>query len=235
MSANIAPVQYQEHKALKVNVDANYKHVSNQHMIPLVASEFIQAATSFPIVFVKQRETGKFKAIALTGFDESENVVFTGDKVNANYIPLNVRRHPFSIGAVSANSEDMLLCIDLDSATVNQEQGVALFNEDETLTKEIESVGRMLTDLLAKDEATTIMVDFLVEHDLIQPADLTLRLADETKQLNGLYKVDEEALRSLEDDVALALYKKHYFPAIYAHLSSLNQIQRLLSLKAQQV
>ena len=56
---NMIPLDSVKHKNLRINVDRNYSHVSNQNMTPLLASEFIPASTNFPIVFVKQQETGK--------------------------------------------------------------------------------------------------------------------------------------------------------------------------------
>jgi hypothetical protein len=86
---------------------------------------------------------------------------------------------------------------------------------------------------LAKDAATDIFIAFLVENDLLQPAQVKLSLGKEgDKKLNGLYKVDEEALNELSDEEVLTLYKRKYFPAIYAHLASLSQFNRLLQLKS---
>ena len=72
-----------------------------------------------------------------------------------------------------------------------------------------------------------------MEHNLLHASELSVNLGDEGKQkLNGIYKVDEEALNNLSDEVVLTLYQRKYFPAIYAHLASLSQINRLLQLKA---
>jgi hypothetical protein len=91
----------------------------------------------------------------------------------------------------------------------------------------------MLTDILAKDAATDVFIAFLVDNDLLQPAEVKLTLGEEgERQLNGLYKVDEEALNELSDELVLTLYKRKYFAAIYAHLASLGQFDRLLQLKS---
>lgn len=229
---NMIPLDSVKHKKLRINVDPNYSHVSQQNMTPLLASEFLKASTNFPIVFVKQSETGKFKSVGLLGLDAGENLIFSEDKVRTNYIPVNIRRYPFAAGAKTQDEDEMVLCIDQNSALLNEEEGLEVFDESGAISPQTQQVTELLTDMLAKDAATDIFIAFLVEHDLLQPAEVKLTLGKEgVRQLNGLYKVDEEALNELSDEEALTLYKRQYFAAIYAHLASLSQFERLLQLK----
>lgn len=229
---NMIPLDSAKHKSLRINVDRNYSHISNENMTPLLASEFLQSSSNFPIVFVKQQETGKFKSVALMGLKAGENLIFSDNKVRTNYIPVNIRRYPFSAAEVSEDSAEFALCIDENSQLLNEEEGVEIFDTDGNLSEATQQVSKFFIDILAKDKATDIFIDFLVEQDLLQPAELTLKLGDEgNKKINGIYKVDEEALNELSDDKALTLYKRKYFAAIYAHLASLSQFNRLLQLK----
>jgi hypothetical protein len=230
---NMIPLDSVKHKNLRINVDRNYSHVSHQNMTPLLASEFLSASTNFPIVFVKQPDTGQFKSVGLLGLDAGENLVFSNNKVRSNYIPVNIRRYPFAAGAKTADESEMVLCIDENSVLLNEKEGVEIFDENGAPSKSTQQATTMLTDILAKDAATDIFIAFLVEHDLLQPAEVKLTLGEEGgRQLNGLYKVDEEALNELSDDEVLTLYKRKYFAAIYAHLASLSQFKRLLQLKS---
>lgn len=230
---NMIPLDSVKHKNLRINVDRNYSHVSNQNMAPLLASEFLSASTNFPIVFVKQQETGKFKSVGLLGLNAGENLVFSNDKVHSNYIPVNVRRYPFAAGAKTADESEMMLCIDVNSVLLNEKVGVQIFDEDGKPSESTQQVTKLLTDILTKDAATDVFISFLVENDLLQPAEVKLKLGEEgDRQLNGLYKVDEEALNELSDELVLTLYKRKYFAAIYAHLASLSQFNRLLQLKS---
>jgi hypothetical protein len=230
---NMVPLDSVKHKNLRINVDRNYTHVNDQNMVPLLASEFLPASTNFPIVFVKQQETGKFKSVGLLGLNAEENLVFSNGKVHSNYIPVNVRRYPFAAGGTNESESEMILCIDENSALLNEKQGMKIFDEDGKPSQSTQQVTKLLTDILAKDAASDIFIAFLVEHDLLQPAEVTLKLGEEgDRQLNGLYKVDEEALNELSDDLALTIYKRKYFAAIYSHLASLSQFNRLLQLKS---
>jgi hypothetical protein len=232
-TVNMIPLDPVKHKHLRINVDRNYAHVSHQNMTPLLASEFLSASTNFPVAFVKQQETGKFKSVAILGLDQGENLVFSNNQVRTNYIPLNIRRYPFAAGAKTADESEMILCIDENSALLNEKEGVDVFDENGKPSATTQQVTQLLTDLLAKDAATDIFIAFLVENDLLQPAEIKITLGKEgAKQINGLYKVDEEALNELDDDEVLTLYKRKYFAAIYAHLASLSQFERLLQLKS---
>ena len=233
MAMNMVPLDSAKHKELFIQVDQNYPHIADKNMVPLVASEFLSASTNFPIVFVKQQETGQFKAVALFGFSTGENLVFNNGKVFTNYIPVNIRRYPFAVGGESAQDSNLVLCLDENSSLLNKSKGVRIFNDDGSPSEATEQVNQLMSDLLAKEEATDHFLAFLMEHNLLHASELSVNLGDEGKQkLNGIYKVDEEALNNLSDEVVLTLYQRKYFPAIYAHLASLSQINRLLQLKA---
>lgn len=230
---NMIPLDSSKHKNLRIKVDRNYAHVSQDNMTPLLASEFIAASSNFPIVFVKQQDTGKFKSVALLGLDAGENLVFADNKIHSNYIPVNIRRYPFAAGGNTADDSEMMLCIDENSSLLNENEGLNIFEENGEPSQSTQQVTALLSDMLAKDAATDIFISFLVENDLMQPAEVKLNLGKHgDKQLNGLYKVDEEALNELSDDEVLTIYKHKYFPAIYAHLASLGQFKRLLQLKS---
>ncbi|MEW6994318.1 SapC family protein [Colwelliaceae bacterium MEBiC 14330] len=233
MQSKIVPLDSNIHKNIKIQADKFYSHIQQQNIIPILAFEFLKASSDYPIFFIKQEDTGRFKSVALMGLTENENLVFTEGKVNADYIPANIQRYPFAVGKDENKEQEMMLCIDEHSPLLSKEHGTILFNEDGSPSELTEKISTKLTDLVAKEEATDIFIDFLVEHDLIQSLDLKLSLgAQGTKKINGLYKIDEEALHALDDETALTVFKRKYFPAIYAHLSSLSQVNRLLKLKA---
>ncbi len=235
MTINIRPLDSIKHKKIRIKVDPLYRHANDQQMIPVLAFEFLKASTSFPIVFVKQQDTGKFKSVVLTGFEEGENLVFTEDKIIADYIPVNVRRYPFSAGGKDANDKNMILCIDETSSQLNEKEGVALFSDNGEPTETTTKVSEFLVDILARDQATEKFIDCLIDNDLMQPTELKLKLGEgNERSINGIYKIDEEALNELSDDVALSLYKQKYFSAIYAHLASLSQFNGLIKLKQAQ-
>ena len=232
MNTKISPLNYNKHKSLSLNFDKSYSHISTQNMVPLAAFEYMKASSNFPIVFIKEQATGKYKSVALLGLEENENLIFSNGNVNSNYIPCHVKRYPFSVGRMDNEQSDTVLCIDENSALLSKEKGELIFNADGQLSDTMGQISDFIVDLIAKDEAPTNFIDFLDENQLIQPAELTLILGDDRKkQITGVYKVDEERLNKLSEDTVLALYNRKYFAAIYSHLASLSQFNRLLHFK----
>ena len=51
--ANIVPLRKDQHKNLKVSSKRTLDHMKEQHIAPITAREFAQAATSYPVVLIK--------------------------------------------------------------------------------------------------------------------------------------------------------------------------------------
>ncbi|MBT8056569.1 MAG: SapC family protein, partial [Gammaproteobacteria bacterium] len=60
--------------------------------------EFTQLQMEYPIVFMRNKETGHFEPVVLFGLVENENLYLTDAGWEARYIPLTIRRQPFLIG-----------------------------------------------------------------------------------------------------------------------------------------
>src|SRR5690606_25282142 len=59
---------------------------------------FAERQREYPIFLRKGEGESEYHAVALLGFDASENLFLDGDRWNANYLPGAVVRGPFSIG-----------------------------------------------------------------------------------------------------------------------------------------
>jgi hypothetical protein len=55
------------------------------------------------------------------------------------------------------------------------------------------------------------------------------------KSIGGCYVINEQRLNSLSDELFLEIKHKQYLPAVYAHLVSLAQTERLVKLKDERV
>lgn len=232
MNNNIALLDNNKHKNLKLKTTTKFEHMYHRNVVPLVASEFMHAAINFPIFFIKEANTAEFKAVGLLGFDQDENLYFTPEKLNTNYFPQNVQRYPFVSAAEGPESENFAIAVDMSSDLVSETDGQPLFTEAGEPTEDLHRVSNFLSELMTKEMATKHFIEFLVDHDLLHEASLSLALGDEGKtNLNGVYKVDEERLNAIKPEVLQALHKKHYLPAIYAHLTSIGQLQRMVALK----
>lgn len=178
-------------------------------MVPLVASELRKAATTYPVVFAKNPDTGQFYPAALMGLEPHENLYWDGAELDAAYVPLNLLRQPFYVGGDDAGTGTM--CIDMDSSVLDPGGDHAIVEADGSDSKYITNVHAMLRELMGQQIATRGFVDAALARGLVTPLKLEITFADGSDVgLEGLYGIDERrvarALRDIEDaDDALTL------------------------------
>jgi hypothetical protein len=195
-----------------------------------VVTEFRKAATQYPIVFAKHPETGRFNSYILNGLGLEENLFWTGTELDVTYVPLNVRRQPFYVGAENA------LCIDLDSPCVNPSGTKTLVETDGSDSAYLKEILSILGELMTGTEATEGFIAALLSLDLLAPILLDIRLDDGTPlRLEGLYGLDEERFRGLGEHAILELRKAGHLDLIYAVMMASGQIFRLIRLKNQRI
>ncbi|WP_426369488.1 SapC family protein [Pseudocolwellia sp. HL-MZ7] len=125
--ANNVPVKSDQHKNLKVSSQRSLEHVSGQHIAPINALEFAQAATSYPIILVKEPESANFRSVVMLGLEAGENLYYSKAKWDAIYVPQSVSLVPFSLGLDPEKEKTLTTCIDLDSQFVGEDKENALF------------------------------------------------------------------------------------------------------------
>jgi len=223
---NIAVLNSQDHRALRVRGEASAWLGDGQRFVPLIAGEFSLAAAHYPILLTKDADTGAFFAGAMLGFDVGENLFLDGAGMSA-YRPLNLQR-----GAFFTAGED--LAIDLDSPRIGAD-GEALF-EGDAPSPYLQSVMQLFRDLVPGVEVTRIFVETLARKRLIEPIDITVSFDDGSKRvLEDLYTVNQEALRALADADVLDLFRRNYLYLIYLMVGSLKQISVLARRKNQMI
>ena len=75
------------------------------------------------------------------------------------------------------------------------------------------------------------LCSFLKENNLFTPLNMRVVADDKLKNITGCYVVNEERLNNMSDATFLDIKNRRYLPAIYAHLTSLAQIERLAMLQ----
>src|SRR5215471_14101764 len=141
-----------EHAGLRIRADRVESSAANQHLIPIVVSEFRKAATQYPIVFAKHPETGRFAAYVLTGLAPEENLFWTGTELDVAYVPLNVRRQPFYVGG------DSVLCIDLDSPCLDAAGDLTIVDAEGRDSAHLRGILAILGELLSGSAPTGKLV-----------------------------------------------------------------------------
>jgi SapC len=232
---NIVPLNKDRHAKTRIKEITDFGFVSQLHIAYVTLHEFARAAAIFPIVFLEDKAKDEFRPVVLMGLNAGENLFVSADgKWNASYVPAIIRRYPFAL-APKPDSTEYLVCLDEDSTLVNQTEGNALFDEKGEPTQVIENVKRYLTELQQMDMITNGFCKFLAEHNMFTPLNMKVRDDAEVKSIGGCYVINEQRLNSLSDELFLEIKNKQYLPAIYAHLVSLAQTERLVKFKDERV
>lgn len=230
--ASIKPINKITHKHTKVRDNKSLAHAKDQHIVPLVVQEFSSAAQDYPIAFVKESETGRFKAVALLGLKSSENLFYVEGKWRGLYIPQHLRTYPFYLATQSGSSDKAALCIDEDSELISEVEGQPLFDEQGEQTDFVNSLCDTLVDIKHKSKQTDAFIATLLDKSLLSRKTLELRTpGGESYDISGLYSIDEEKLNNLPNEDFLELRNKGMLAPIFAALLSMARINYMVNFK----
>jgi hypothetical protein len=230
--ANFVAIKADKHQNLKVSQKRNLAHVAKQHIIAISAAEYAQASSSFPIVFVKNPGSERFRSVAMLGMESEENLFYKNDKWLGLTVPQSIGMAPFALGLDPDKENTLTACVDVDSDFVGEDKDLALFDaegkESELLTNVQNSLGR----LYENEKMTESFIKELSENDLLHELELKIDLSTgEKKKLTGIFTINEDKVKALADDKVLDFHKRGLFVPIYSMLGSLSQINRLVQLR----
>lgn len=228
---DIVPIQVDVHSRIKIN-DSNMAHVSSQQVIPIVFQEFLAAARTYPIVFVKNTDTGRFQSVCVLGIKPGENKFVKNNQWLTGYIPQVVRNAPLYLIAEEGSQNLLHLGIDETSGRVDLDEGESLFDAAGKETDYLMVRKNNLVAYLENESITKNIIDLLVEMDLLTHQHLSVQVAGENVSIKGVYIIDEDKLSQLADNHVLTLHKNGLFAPIYAHLMSLHQLSYVAAFNA---
>jgi hypothetical protein len=231
MYKQLSPISKDKHARKKVKRIDSFDFASRFQLASIMAHEFTRAAAIYPIVFIKNKESNEPLPVVLMGLEENENLyVDAAGRWHASYIPAVIRRYPFALAA-TGQQDQFTVCIDEGSPLVTDEDGNALFDDKGEPTGVIENVKKYLGELQQMDTLTREFCRYILEQDLFTPLNMQVRQADTTRNIAGSMVINEQRLAQVSNEVFLEMRRRGYLPAIYAHLVSLGQVERLMMLK----
>lgn len=224
---SVAPLSSQLHPTHGLVPRTNLEFTRNSHMIPVTVDEFVMAQRNYPIVF----GVGDAPApLALIGLQEGNNLYLdeAGNWDQNSYVPAFVRRHPFMLARLSADSEELSLCFDETSPQIVAGAGEPLFNgaEPTETTKQVLAFCEQFEQAVFRTRA---FMDELNKLDLLMDGEVTIQREglSEPAIYRGFRMVSEEKLQALRGDQARKLVQSGMMGLIYAHLFSLSLISPL--------
>ncbi|HEX7341572.1 MAG TPA: SapC family protein [Rhodanobacteraceae bacterium] len=224
------PLNREGHKDLRIKSINNVGFAAKTHSVPLTVAEFGPAARDFPILFggANLDEAGP---LAMLGLQQSENIFVDADGQweQGVYIPAFVRRYPFVLAEKpeGAEGDDFTVFLDEAYPGFGTQEGDRLFNEDGTDTDVLKNAVQFLGEFQEHVKRTQAFTQRLRELNLLEERSAQIQDGDQTMVINGLFLVNEEKLRQLDEKVAQELLADGSMGFIYAHLLSLSNIDRL--------
>ena len=228
---NIVPLNKETHGDWSVQAVANFRHTSETNSLYIAAIEFIKAANEYPIVFGIDRDESIFPVVIL-GLRKNENLyVNKKGEWLANYIPAYVRRYPFILAAGEEGSDQFTVCIDSDCPGFSDKgKGIKLFDVDGNESELLKNSVEFLKEYQNHIQLTTLFCKNIKDLGLLEPMKADIKMADgEEISLGGFVGVNREKLKALDADKLLNLVKTDQMELIYAHLTSLGNIDSLMS------
>lgn len=229
----IVPLRSDVHGKLKVRELGTFEHVKSAHMVPVTAHEFARLGAEYPIVFVKNSESGQFQSVALMGLKVGENLFVDGEKWKGVFVPGSIRNHPFVLAPAGENKDQLMVGLIENSPIIGEEEGSALFSESGEETDYLKAKKENLVGYLESEQMTRAFVSVLAEKDLLISQNVSVTAGGEKINLGGVYIVDEKKLGELSEEDFADFRKRGFLPPLYAQLTSMHQFSRLAKMQAE--
>ncbi len=225
------PLSLDRHRNLGVKqIAAPFSFLRSAHAVPITVSEFGVVATCYPIIFVGQEKT----PLAVMGVRQNENeyVDAAGVPDPDAYLPAFVRRYPF-VFAADNTSDRLLLCIDREAAMVSETPDVPLFEGDQPSQFTQDAI-EFCKEFERQRRATMEFVELIENAGLFEQKSVSFTPRDAqgnagaSQKIADYWAISEEGLNALPDEKFLELKNTGALAAMYAHMVSLMNWQRVI-------
>lgn len=218
---SVVPISATRHADVCVEAVKDYGFSAAVNAVPIMAVEFVAAASEYAIVF---SEVGDdvMPAVVL-GVGQAPNLYLGSDRQwQARYIPAFIRRYPF-VFAGNPDGKTLTVCIDESCSGVNREgRGERLFTHDGKPTTYVKQVLKFLREYQGHFERTRRFGRTVRELGLLEPIKAQVATPEGRKlALNGMLSVSRRKLRELSPEQLGALARTDELELLYLQMHSL--------------
>lgn len=221
-------IQSRQHINAGWRPPTDYRHAKEDALAPLVISELGQALPHYPLAFTQK--SGEYQLVAMLSLQSGINLyVDTNNRWIAPYIPACFRSYPFNL--LPNQKGDLVVCIDSDSGLFHEKaepDDKPLFTAEGQPTEELQETIDFMQNRHKQQMLTQQAVKQLAEHNLIQPWPVQIKTGEEVQNVQGLHRIDEKSLKSLNSNALSNMMQNGALAIAYAQLLSMNQISLLV-------
>lgn len=225
------------HKDLRVATRFGREYGDETGMVVAFPTEFAELQREYPIFFRKDGEGGQWQAVALLGFDRSENLFLQDDRWNAAYLPGIVAKGPFLIGFQEQRIDGELrrepvIHVDMDHPRVTSGEGEPVFLPHGGSSAYLDHISAVLRGIRDGVDAAQAMYAAFDALGLIQPVKVDLQFDTANRvSLTGLHGIDQERLGALDAPSLHGLHRAGYLEGAYLVQASMHNLRRLMAEK----
>ncbi len=208
-----------------------------QHAIPLTVDEFVQAQRDFPIVFSSGDNP---LPLALMGLNEGVNTFVNeaGKIDDPIYIPAYIRRYPFMLAKLTAETDDLSLCFDPTADSIGEfEEGNPLFDEEGKASPTTNDILQFCERFEQAGARTKSFVDELKKHDLLMDGEISISQNENPEKpfiYRGFQMINQEKLQELRGDLLRTWNQNGMMALVHAQIFSLDLMRVIFSRQLQQ-
>jgi hypothetical protein len=218
---DLTPVTRERHAGRKWPRFKDFGFASKMTTLPVADFEQVQAAIAMPLAFVEAG--GGYSMVALLSVLRDRNMLVGPDgRWLGAHVPLVLRAYPFRM-VEHPEAGKVVLCMDEAGGLLPEgsSTGEDFFDTEGNLSPVLKTMGEYLAQVEDSIRATDKAVAALAEAGVIAPWRISVKSEDDTERpFEGLYGIDEAALKALSDDAILKLHKASALPVAYAQIFS---------------
>jgi hypothetical protein len=230
MELKPVPLSSETHRNTRIKQEPTVEHVKDAHLASVTVHEFVVCAGDYPILFVRGPNNDKLRPVVMWGVEPRQNLFVKDNKWQGGYVPAAVRCYPFVTSVQQVEDESrVFIGIHNESDLVNEEVGERIFNDDGTESDWFKKNLDFLNTVTQRDQISMDFAAKLDELGLVAPLQMSFKTPEgEDRKIEGLMAVDPKKLEALSDEEYLGLRKLKFLDPIYAHLISLENVNKLL-------
>ena len=220
------PVTPERHRGKHWRWLGNYGFASKDMVAPIAGAELAAALAAMPIAFIKH--DGGYSLVVVTSVVPGQNL-FVGPQGQwlGTYVPAIYRSYPFQLLRPESSGQ-AVLCIDEASGALADGDGKAespFYLPDGGLSPSLQSMMSYLSQLEQSKTPADIGLNALDKAGVISPWPISVKTASgQERPLEGLHRVNEEALNKLDEHALLRLWKASALPIAYAQMFSMSRL-----------
>lgn len=216
---------YQIHHSLGLTrPDAPFEFTRTVRALPVTINELPSVQKHYPIIFSDLEDP---VLLAMIGVYEDKNLFLDSNGAwdQSAYIPAYLRCYPF---AFAKNSEDeFAVVVDRAAASISENPEVPFFKGGE-LTEETQA----MVDFCGKCEVdrrkTSDFCKLVKSLEILAPHRAVRKTSNKEENVADYYAIDAKKLTELDKNMVNQLFLDGSLAAMYSHLFSLENWQRLV-------